>query len=88
MTALGLYLLVSLLFVMATMVEFAGVIFLKRKLDFSRDIRTDRTQSLERSGSFEIEKLSAKIDAIALLSFFVCYILFNGFYWAYYLTTN
>ena len=88
MTALGLYLLVSLLFVMATMVEFAGVIFLKRKLDFSREIRNNTTQSLERSGSFEIEKLSAKIDAIALILFFVCYLIFNGFYWAYYLFNN
>ena len=82
MNALGMYLLASLLFVIASIVEFAVIMFLQRRNELRgrTEVATMSNLTVGR-GSFEIKSLSAKIDGIALIIFLTGYILFNAFYW-------
>ena len=83
---LGVYLLISLSFVIAAMVEFAGIMFLQRKNRLIRSNKVTNNGELIRRGSFEMELLTMKIDSMALLIFSSAYVLFNSVYWAANLT--
>ena len=83
---LGVYLLISLSFVIAAMVEFAGIMFLQRKNRLIRSNKVTNNGELIRRGSFEMELLTMKIDSMALLIFSSVYVLFNAAYWAANLT--
>ena len=83
---LGVYLLISLSFVIAAMVEFAGIMFLQRKNRLIRRNKVTNNGELIRRGSFEMELLTMKIDSMALLIFSSAYVLFNSVYWAANLT--
>ena len=83
---LGVYLLISLFFVIAAMVEFAGIMFLQRKNRLMRSNKVTNNGELIRRGSFEMELLTMKIDSMALLIFSSVYVLFNSVYWAANLT--
>ena len=83
---LGVYLLISLSFVIAAMVEFAGIMFLQRKNRLIRSNKVTNNGELIRRGSFEMELLTMKIDSMALLIFSSVYVLFNSVYWAANLT--
>ena len=83
---LGYYLLISLFFVIAAMIEFAGIMFLQRKNRLIRSNEVTNNGELIRRGSFEMELLTMKIDSTALLFFLSSYVLFNSVYWAANLT--
>ena len=83
---LGVYLLISLSFVIAAMVEFAGIMFMQRKNRLIRSNKVTNNGELIRRGSFEMELLTMKIDSMALLIFSSSYVLFNSVYWAANLT--
>ena len=80
--ALGVYLLVSLFFVIAAMFEFAVILHLQRRHDLERYRKMEKQEGeLGNKGTFEMKKLSAKIDRAALVLFFLCYVIFNCIYW-------
>ena len=82
MNALGIYLLASLTFVIGTILEFALIMFLQRRNELSGGTKVAMTNSLIiRRDSFDIKRLSAKIDGTAVILFLSGYILFNAFYW-------
>ena len=88
MNALGVYLLVSLSFVIGSMMEFAGILNLQRKHDLGNVIKVGANFKWKRP-TFEIIKTwSAKIDGIAMFLFLSSYVLFNGVYWALFLSTH
>ena len=80
--ALGTYLLVSLFFVIAAMFEFAVILYLQRRHELERCRKMEsQEKELGNKGTFEMKKLSAKIDRFALILFFLCYTIFNSIYW-------
>ena len=82
MNALGIYLLASLTFVIGTILEFAVIMFLQRRSELRAGTKVETTKTLIiRRDSFDIKRLSAKIDGIAVILFLSGYILFNAFYW-------
>ena len=83
--ALGIYLLVSLIFIMATMFEFAIVIGLQRYMKIKRKISISSGQPIQNILYEDEEIISTKIDTIAMALFISSYALFNIVYWAYYL---
>ena len=85
MTALGFYLLVSLMFVMATMAEFAVVLFLERRLDLNREIKVNAKQNSTGLESINLKLITARIDLAASVLFIAGYIVFNLVYWSYYM---
>ena len=74
----------SLLFVIATMLEFAAVLFLKRKMDLKKEMWMKPNNEMKKNVLFELESLIAWIDIGALITFFICYVVFNIAYWASY----
>ena len=82
MNALGIYLLASLTFVIGTILEFAVIMFLQRRSELRAGTKVETTKTLIiRRDSFDIKRLSAKIDGMAMVLFLSGYILFNAFYW-------
>ena len=81
---LGIYLLISLFFVMTSMIEFAGITYIQRKNRLIGRNKVTNDGRLKRRGSFEMDQLTMKIDSVALVTFSLGYILFNYAYW----TTN
>ena len=82
MNALGIYLLASLTFVIGTILEFAVIMFLQRRSELREYAKVATTKTLMmRRDSFDIKRLSAKIDGMAMVLFLSGYILFNAFYW-------
>ena len=81
---LGIYLLISLFFVMTSMIEFAGITYIQRKNRLIGRNKVTHDGRLKRRGSFEMDQLAMKIDSVALVTFSLGYILFNYAYW----TTN
>ena len=66
---LGIYLLVSLLFVIATMIELAIVLIVKRKLEFERKEFSSTTNALNlttKSSEMKVRRrsLRAKVDPV------------------------
>ena len=86
MSALGVYLSVSLLYVMGTIIEFAIVLFLQRKHDFCQEITPEKMEKNKKKisppGS---NRFSVKIDTISFILFTISYIIFNTVYWFKYL---
>ena len=87
MNALGVYLLVSLSFVIGSMMEFAGIMYLQRKHDLGRVIKVGANFKGKRP-TFDVKTWSAKIDGVAMFLFLSSYVLFNGIYWALFLSTQ
>ena len=74
-----------LMFVFAAMIEFAGILFLKRMNDVKEERRVEASGGLEQKGCFKMQELSAKIDGVALIVFLLIFITFNVCYWIAYL---
>ena len=70
---------------MATMLEFAIVIGLKRFLSLKQEMKIRSEPGMERMVTFDIDMLTSKFDVMSLVIIFVCYFIFNVSYWAYYL---
>ena len=75
----------SLMFVFAAMIEFAGILFMKRMNDVMEERRVKENGGLEQGGSFKMKELTAKIDGVALIVCLLMFIIFNVFYWIGYL---
>ena len=86
MTALGVYLLVSLFFVIGTLVEFAIVLFWERKLGLNQRVNFEKKEVLQERTLLQFKFTAAKIDLVSLVLFIACYVLFNMIYWSHYLT--
>ena len=71
----------SLMFIIATMVEFAGMLLLQRMHDIKEEGRVRAIGEIVPRGSFKMQKFSAKIDGAALIVFLLAFIAFNACYW-------
>ena len=85
MTALGVFILVSLLFVMATIFQFMAVLYLERKQDYDYGLNVEDVFRKNETSCHQRKTKKVKIDGIASLLFSLSYILFNVIYWTYYL---
>ena len=90
MTALGVFILVSLLFVMATIFQFMAVLYLERKQDYYYGLNVEEAKGFRKNEAscHQRKTKKVKIDVIASLLFSLSYILFNVIYWTYYLSYN
>ena len=70
-----------MLFVTAAMLEFSGIMFLQRKNELRKRTKVSIIGHSLRRGSFEMKKMTTKIDGIALILFLMAYLLFNVAYW-------
>ena len=100
MNALGFYLLISLLFVFGSMVEFAAVLFYRQKMDRSKRPKTNLDQKNGRihrkigiewptndgMNPEEILVATSKIDWMAFVVFIALYSIFNFIYFCVTLT--
>ena len=85
MTALGIYISVSLFFLMGAIVEFAVVLYLQRKQDYVQGTKKKNVSLVNNGGSFsELKSFGTKLDSIAFVFFMSSFILFNMVYWIYY----
>ena len=73
--------MISLLFVTAAMLEFSGMMFLQRKKELRKGLNVSILGHSLRRGSFEMKKMTTKIDGIAMILFSMAYLLFNVAYW-------
>ena len=73
------------MFVFAAMIEFAGILFLKRMNDVKEERKVEASGGLEQKVPFKMQELSAKIDGMALIVFSLIFITFNVCYWIAYL---
>ena len=73
--------MISLLFVMAAMLEFAGMMLLQRENEIRGDNMLSINGRSERRGSIEMKRLWTKIDGIAMFLFSFAYVVFNIAYW-------
>ena len=88
MTALGVFILVSLLFVMATIFQFMAVLYLERKQDYYYGLNVEEAKGFRKNEAscHQRKTKKVKIDVIASLLFSLSYISFNVIYWTYYLS--
>ena len=77
-----------LMFVFAAMIEFAGILFLKRMNDVKEERKLEGNGEFGQRGSLKLQELSAKIDGVALIVFLLMFIVFNVCYWIGYLNMN
>ena len=64
------------------MVELAGVILLRRKLETNVVVKVPGGEIIDAA---EIRTSTEKLDFISMILFFSFYVLFNAIYWSYYL---
>ena len=81
MNALGIYLFVSLLFVLGSIMEFAVIMAVQRWYDLRRKTKPANGNSYKRRGSLNVTSLIATIDGMAMILSFIAYTLFNAVYW-------
>ena len=79
--------MISLLFVMAAMVEFAGIMLMQRRNHLKRGLQVESNEHILGRDLFNMEKLITKVDVFALLGLTLSYILFNICYWVPYLSS-
>ena len=66
---------------MAAMMEFAVMMFVQRKDELNKGNKVSIKGRLLRRGSFEMKKLSSKIDGITMILSVLAYFVFNVAYW-------
>ena len=69
------------MFVIAAMLEFAGILFLQRRIESKTGGKVSTKGHLKRRGSLEMKKLWTAIDGTALILFLFAYLIFNAVYW-------
>ena len=85
MTALGIYISVSLFFLMGTILEFAVVLYLQRKQEYIHGKKKRNTSIIKKDGTLsELQLFGTKLDSMAFIFFMSSFILFNMVYWIYY----
>ena len=85
MNALGIYILISLFFILSAILEFAIILCITRRDEFYKYGMDDGMEELTRNKYRELYRLNTKIDGIALVSFISIFVLFNAVYWGTYL---
>ena len=88
LNSLGIYIITSLMFVFAAMIEFAGILFLQRMKNVKEERRDGANGESGQRGSFKMQALSAKIDGVALTVFLLTFITFNVSYGVVYLNID
>ena len=79
-----------MVFVMATLIELAGVLVLRQSLENQVDKRLDQsseTVTLNQQNNMKkrIYRLTRKIDLACAFLYSLCYTLFNMWHWIHYL---
>ena len=85
MTALGIYILISLFFILSAILEFAIILCLMRRDEFYKYGIDDGIEEFTRKKYRELYRLNTRIDGISLVSFISIFVLFNAVYWGTYL---
>ena len=81
MNALGIYLFVSLIFILGSILELALIMAVQRWYELRRRTKPAHGNSYKRRGSLDVTSLIAIIDAVAMILSFFAYTLFNAVYW-------
>lgn len=81
MNALGMYLFVSLTFVLGSILELAVIMALQRWYELRRIKRPANKNSYKKRGSLDVTSLIATIDGMAMILSFLAYIIFTAVYW-------
>ena len=81
MNALGIYLFVSLIFVLGSILELAVIMAVQRWYELRRRTKPASGNSYKRRGSLNVTSLIATIDGMAMTLSFLAYTLFNAVYW-------
>ena len=81
LTSLGIYIVTSLMFVIGSMVELVGMLFLQRIIAIREEDNVGVNEESVERGAFKIHKLCAKVDGVALILFSLTFITFNCLYW-------
>ena len=86
MTALGIYISVSLFFLMGTILEFAIVLYLHRKQEYNNGKKKKKNANFIIKGGplSELQLFGTILDGMAFIFFMSSFILFNVVYWMYY----
>jgi hypothetical protein len=71
---------------MATMLELTAVLILKQNMDKRNVSRIERSTVNEQTTSIDTYNVTQKIDLVCAVLFPMFYLLFNCFYWFYYLS--
>ena len=88
MTSLGMYLLTSLMFVIAIMIEFAVVLYFERRADLKRGTNVKPKTNSQVPDPLQLKMKSAKIDSVTFALLLTSFFLFNLVYFAYHLNLN
>ena len=81
MNALGIYLFVSLTFILGSILELAVIMALQRWYESRGRNKAASIYGYKRRGSLHGTSLIARIDGMALIISFSTYTLFNAVYW-------
>ena len=81
LTSLGIYIVISLMFLIGSMVELVGMLFLQRIIAIREEDNVGVNEESVERGAFKIHKLCAKVDGVALILFSLTFITFNCLYW-------
>ena len=81
MNALGIYLFVSLIFVLGSILELAVIMAVQRWYELRRRTKPANGNSYKRRGSLNVTSLIATIDGMAMILSFLAYTFFNAVYW-------
>lgn len=81
-TAIGIYVLVSLFFVMATLVQLTMVVVLKRRAEKRNQSRVGASETFKRNTIIEAQTLVEMVDLVFMISFPITFVSFNVVYWS------
>ena len=81
MNALGLYLFISLIFVLGSILELALIMAVQRWYELRRRTKPADGNSYKKRGSLNVTSLIATIDGMAMILSFLAYTFFNAIYW-------
>ena len=81
MNALGIYLFVSLIFILGSILELALIMAVQRWYELGRRTKPANGNSYKGRGSFNVTSLIERIDGMAMILSFLAYTLFNAVHW-------
>ena len=81
MNALGIYLFVSLIFILGSILEHAVIMAVQRWYELRRIKKASNGSGYKRGGSSQETSLMAIIDGMAMILSFSAYMFFNAVYW-------
>ena len=85
-TALGKFLLASMLFVMGSIVQFAFVLYFRRHVRGRNSVAGIAAQLDKDGENNNVDKLIDRIDKRSCILFKLTYLIYNVIYWVYHLS--